>query len=371
MKKLILSAELKVPSFQTVISGRQKIVRKLSAEGKIEVLAGEKVVPEDVMAEGARVSGFRSIPLADSLEVPPGQALKYAKVALHDKVSPEQILATRRKLFREINIKSPLSGVVAEYNKQTGNLRIEFTTRREKLTAGCWGTVTKIFPKTGVEIETDLVKIIGVAGTGRPREGELKVLAKAEEFLLPEAINQDLTGKIIFGGARITKAALGKAVSLGLAGIVAGGINVEDFFQAGGGKAGPFWPSSDIGLTLVILEGFGLVPVDGAIYESLKSFDGHFAIIAGDDGELIIPQPIRAKTTKIVEVLRKNASEKVLQIGDNIRIIDPAKLGIRGKVLSISAKKQSLPIGLKNFLVEIETQSGKIIEHYNNLEVVI
>lgn len=371
MKRLLSTLELKVSVFRVVISGTQKLVRKLSSEGKIEVSAREKVVPENIVAEGARVSGFRSIPLADSLEVSPDKALKYVKVAIGDRVSPEQVLATRRKLFREINIKSPLAGIVAEYNKQTGNLRIEFSARREKLTAGCWGTVSKIFPKTGVEIDTYLIKIIGVAGTGRPREGELKILAKPEEFLLPEAITQDLAGKIIFGGARITKAALGKAISLGLAGIVAGGINVEDFFQAGGGKAGPFWPSSDIGLTVVILEGFGLVSVDKKIYQQLKIFDGHFALINGDDGELIIPQPIGVKTTKIIEVLPKNASEKILQIGDDVRIIDPAKLGIRGKVLSISAKKESLPVGLKNFLVEIETEFGKIIEPYNNLEVAI
>lgn len=357
---------LKVGARQRILQDKIKLVRKLMRTGKVLVKTGTVVKPEDVVAAGLITPGFRSIPLAKSLGVDPKLAPKFLKVELGEKVASGQTLALRKKLFGKIEIKSPIDGIVGEYQSSTGLLRIEFITQKERLTAACWGKVSEIFNHTGVEIETQVVKISGVVGTGRTREGQLKIIGKPTDFLLPSAITQDLADKIIFGGAQITRAALAKALGLGVAGVIAGGIHAEDFFEAGGAKLATFPSSSDVGITLVILEGFGLRPVDAQVFQVLQNADGKFAIISGDTAEVIIP-----KFDKLAEKSIKIPKEKILAIGDKVRIIDPVHLGLTGKVSKISQKAELTKIGLENFLVEIETDSGKIVQPYTNLEVLI
>lgn len=365
MRRLLKEVNLKVPVRQ-IIADEVKLTRKLTAPGKILVKANDKVNPEDVIAEGARSSGFRSIPLAAALGVSRSDGGKYLKVTTGAKVAPEQIIATKRKFFREVVIRSPVEGVLKEYNAETGNLRIEFVAKRERLTAACWGKILKVRNELEIEIETKITKVVGVEGAGRAREGQFKIVAKPADFLVPAAVTSDLSGKIIFGGARITKGALGKAISFGVAGIVVGGINVEDFFKAGGGKPGPSSLSSDVGITLVILEGFGLRLVSADVFQALAGFDGKFAIANGDAACLLVPSSKEGESAQ-----GETPREKILSVADKVRITDPVNLGVTGVVLSISDKRQAGLLGLKNFLVEIGTASGKMVQPYSNLEVII
>ncbi len=357
---------LKVPIKQRILKSKLKLVRSLSSAGKILVKTGAVVKPEDVVAEGIIAPGFRSVPIAASLGLSESDAVKFLKVKPGDKVFTQQPIAIRKKLFGQTIIKSPIEGIVKDYDSQTGFLRIEFLRQREKLTAACWGKVTKVTANQSVEIETQVLRICGIVGTGRAREGQLKVITKPADFLLPNLITQDLANSLIFGGAQITRAALAKALSLGVAGIVAGGIGASDFAEAGGGKLAPYWSSSDVGITVVILEGFGLRMIDGEVYGAIEASNGKFAIIDGDQAEIILPQ-----AESVVREPAKFPEEKVLKVGDIVKITDPAHLGITGKVTKLADQPQVSKIGLTNYLVEIETFSGKIVEPYTNLEILI
>lgn len=357
---------LKVPVKKRILKSKLKLVRSLSSAGKILVKPGVSVKPEDIVAEGIVAPGFRSVPMAASLGVSPQDGVKILKVRAGDKVMVGQTLAFRKKLFGQIKVLSPIDGIIKDYDDKTGFLRIEFLRQREKLTAACWGKVTKVEANQFVEIETQVLAISGIVGTGRTREGQLKVITKPQDFLLPNLITQDLADSIIFGGAQITRAALAKALGVGVAGIVAGGIGAADFAEAGGGKLAPFWSSSDVGITLVVLEGFGLRVVDNEVYKAIQASEGKFAIIDGDQAQIILPQAEPVKTLQ-----GETQEEKVLKVGDYVRIINPAHLGLTGKVTKLPEKPEVSKIGLTNYLVEIETFSGKIVEPYTNLEVIL
>ena len=49
-----------------------------------------------------------------------------------------------------------------------------------------------------------------------------------ETVLTPELINEEMKDSIIIGGARMTSEAIQKAISIGAAGVISGGIDDQD-----------------------------------------------------------------------------------------------------------------------------------------------
>jgi len=354
---------------------KQLIKRSLEAPGKILVKPGEKVEASDVIAEGVITAGFRSLPLAEILKVKAKDGSNYLLKKVGERVYPGEIIAKRKSLFglsRRV-LTSPIEGTIAGYDSEGGILRLEFLPQVQRLVAGCNGEVADIPDRKTVIISCVACEIFGVLGSGRTREGVLKVLAKKDEFLLPSVIDETCSGAIIVGGALVSRAALSKAMAVGVAGIIAGGIHARDFFEIGGATMSPFWTSSDVGLTLILTEGFGHRVMSEDIFSCLVENKNKFVLIDGDRAAVTIPQlSVLDKTFSSQEDERsKELVEREIKIGDRVRIIDYDQLGIEGTVKSISRKVQAVPSGLMTYTVEIETNKGRIEIPYQNIEILV
>lgn len=359
--------KITLPQRRFVTENQESIIeRSLPGEGKITTKKGEKVSPEVILGEGEVSQGFRSVPVAEALSVNPKKVSKYLLKKVGDKVFFGEPIARRLRLFGRAKkeVVSPTSGAVISID-DNGSVNIEFRPEAQKLLAGIWGTVEAVHKNRTVEIRSLASQIYGVAGAGRVREGIIKVMCSREEFLLPQAIDEKLSGSILVGGALISRPALAKAVAVGVSGLIVGGMHARDFWEAGGARRTAFWTSSDVGVTIVILQGFGLIAPSEEIYDFLKKYDGRFAIIDGDASKVTIPQK-EGKGEKEVEVPK----EKEVKVGDRVRVLDLAHFGEFGEVSEISESPKNV-LGQDSFTLKVETKHGTIEIPHQNAEIVL
>lgn len=359
--------KLSLPTRRFIAQEEEKIIkRSLSGSGKIYVKKNAQVSPEDILGESEMSVGFRCVSVAHTLGVNPKKISKYLLKKKGDHVFLGETLARKTALFGRFKneLKSPASGTIVGID-ENGDINIEFRRETQKLVSGVWGRVEDIHGDKTVEIKTQLSEVRGVCGAGRIREGILKILCSRQDFLLPRAIDSQMSGSIIFGGALVSREALSRAVAVGVSGIITGGMHARDFWEAGGAHESAYWTSSDVGLTVIILQGFGLVAPSQEVFDFLKVNEGKFAVVDGDSATITIP-------LREVEAVKQVVydDQKELEIGDRVRILDLNHFGEFGKVSEIT-KGQKKVFTHETTLIKVETSHGTIDIPYQNLEILI
>ena len=145
-------------------------------------------------------------------------------------------------------------------------------------------------------------------------------------------------------------------------------MHTLDFVSAGGRIVENF-SSSDVGMTVVLTEGFGPAPISQQIFEILKKNEGRLSIINGEEGKLTIP----LKTDKKLEAYLSDKTEgvRVLKIGDYVRIIGNFELGFEGKLTSINKSTQRLSNGLEVILATVKNSVKEVKVPVQNLEIIV
>lgn len=355
------------------------ITRKLSGNGQILVQQGQQVIASDVIGQGYQAKGFRKISLAKLLGEPPKKATKYLNHKLGSKIYKDELLAFKPGGFLrdEKIVVSPLDGVIDYYDQSSGELQVSFLPQKVNLPAGVFGIVENVNESNGeVIIKTQATQIFGILGSGRSREGNLEIISSSGDLITSTRINSSHTGHILVGGGLVYNDAIFKAMSFGVHGIISGGINFKDYEMMSAGiklkNRG-----TDIGLSVLICEGFGSIPIGEDIFEILKEHRGNFAILDGNRMVLSLPSQDsatlnRVKSVALPQKYVEGVSEEVaveIKLGQTVRIIG-SPLGQIGKVVSIDSSATLLDSGINIVLLIMEGKSRKIKVPYTNIEVI-
>lgn len=332
-----------------------KIERRLPGPGKVLVRSGDQVSPDEIVGEAQISGGFRKINLSNLLGITAGEVNRALLKKPGEVVYKGEPLARSSKLLglkRKVYL-SPADGVIEE--AVAGEVTIRFAPTEVTVTSGFNGIIESVAEGEAVTVRTNVARIKGVVGAGHERFGHLRLAHKPSEFLLPQHIDASDSGKIIVGGAIVTADTIEKALALGVRGIVTGGIN---FHETLGWTEG-----SDIGLTIVSLEGYGFHSIDPGLYKSLSRYEGRYAAISGQTASLLI---------SIDEEAEESADPgwRELQLGDTVRIISGENLGQVGQAESVSTKPVTLESGLTSTVVTLKVGGGKMIAPWQNLEIV-
>ena len=118
---------------------------------------------------------------------------------------------------------------------------------------------------------------------GGETHGELAKAVESRDTPLTSAeIKPEHRDKILVGGSVATLDALREAVNQGVKGIIVGGVDQKDLtyflgYEIGVGVTG----SEEVGLTLILTEGFGVNPIDDSLYGFFMEHAGELACIDG------------------------------------------------------------------------------------------
>jgi len=361
------------PSLKKTELYRVVKTRRLPIKGDVLVKEGDKVAATTVVAK-TNVPGDRQLVNVSydlgrtGIDVKP-----YMHKNVGDIVEAGEVIASRRYkrfLFFGLTEKiccAPIQGII-DYIFGDGRVVFAEPTPVE-LNAYIPGAVTKVLPKEGAVIETLGGYIQGIFGIGGETYGELMVVAESpEDILTAEKIRAECAEKILVGGALVEGKALQKAVEVGVKGIVTGGIDDRDLidflgYDVGVGITG----QEEVGLTVIITEGFGKVRMAEKTFKILKRFEGKFASINGTTQiragvirpEIIIPR-IEVGSDELAKVREEiKAPIERLKPGTPIKIIREPNFGVLGRVVSLPVERQEITTESKVRVLEVELADGR------------
>lgn len=361
-----------------------RVTRILRGKGQINVGVGQEVTPEEIIGSAAISAGFRTLNLSALLGVAAQDVEKYLTKKLGQRVYKGELLAYKKGWFGKKVITAPTDGILDFLNNKTGELKISFMPKKIELPAGVYGVVENVDQARGqATIRTQVSKVYGILGSGKSRDGILHILSKRDTLVGKEIISPKFDGQILVGGSLIFKDAISAAISAGAAGIITGGINVSDYKgMVGGHLVFPKKLDSDVGISMVICEGFGSIPLGNDIFEALQQYEGRFVFIDGNKALISLPSFTSASLTKVkntklpdevdlapnLEHLRENVE---LKAGMEVRVVGNSYSGEQGKVLAIDDSLTLLPSGIKSYLATLETARRKIQLPVADLEIIM
>ncbi|MBI2019065.1 hypothetical protein HYS95_00155 [Candidatus Daviesbacteria bacterium] len=364
-----------------------RVVRVLKGRGSVNVRVGQQVSPEEIIGTGTTMAGFRTLNVATLLGISAKDIQKYLKIKLGQKIYKGELIAYKRSGFLsgEKVVTSPADGVADFLNEKSGELKISFLPKKNDLPAGVYGIVEKADYQRGqVIIRAQASRIHGVLGSGRPRDGILKFLSRKDELINKDRIRPEYDGQVLVGGSLFFKDAISSCISSGVSGIITGGINAEDFRGMIGGRlVFPQKIECDVGISVVVCEGFGSVATGDDIFETLQQYEGKFVFLDGNNALVNLPSfssssLIKVKNTQLPEFQNlpadnfersKNLTE--LQQGMKVRVVGNAYFGEQGKLVALDNTPTLLPSGVKASLATIETSRRKLQVPVANLEVIV
>jgi hypothetical protein len=340
--------------------------RRLPILGEVLVKKGDELGFDTIVAKTDIPGEPNVVRIDEILGVLSEDVPVYMVKKVGDKVEKDEIIAKSSSMFGLIkkNAASPFAGIIESVSDSSGQVVIRAPPIPVELKAYVRGTVAEVIPKEGVIIETNAAFIQGICGISGERHGKIRVaIGTPEDVLTAETISPDDKGKILIGGSLVTYDAIEKALQVGAIGVVAGGIEGNCLSKFIGYEMGvAITGEEEVGLTLIITEGFGKMRMSSRTFSLLKEFDGHEAAINGTTQiragvlrpEIIIPHKL------VLSKLEEELSRGMVP-GTPVRIIGDPYFGKIGTVSSLPVQLKKVETGSDVRVVDVKLEDGEIV----------
>ncbi len=352
--------------------------RILPLKGDVLVKKGDKVKANDLVAQTFLPGKVIPLKLANKLGVLPALLPQYMKVQPGEILKKGQVLAETKGflgLFKS-SVRSPIEGELESISQHTGQALLREPKVPIQVKAFIDGIVVDVIEKEGVVIENKSAYVQGIFGLGHETNGVIKMLiADPGQVIGSKDITDECRDKIIVTGAVLTLDIIEKAQSVGVRGVITAGIEDQDIKKLLGHDIGvAITGHEDIGLTIVVTEGFGKINMARKTFELLKKFEGYQASIHGMTQiragvirpEIIIPLEFEEKELKDIKT-----KVSTLEIGGMIRIIRQPNFGKIGKITGLPEKLFEVESETKVRILEAELEDGtKVTLPRANVEVI-
>lgn len=354
------------PGLKVVETALVRKQRRLPLAGEVLVKKGDKVKALDVVARTFLPGNVETVNVANKLGMPPEDIPKYMLLEKGAKVEEGQVIARMKQLFGLFTSKaaSPVKGAVETVSDVTGQVIIREPPMEVSVTAYVDGEVVEVIGDEGVDVECVGTFVQGIFGIGGEAHGEMKTVASGPgDVLAPEDIGPECEGKVILGGSLATAAALKKAIEVGAVGVIAGGFHDRDLRNFLGFDLGVAITGHEtLGVTLVVTEGFGEMPMAQATFELLASREGMLASVNGATqirAGVIRPEIIIPRAGKVMaKVGVEEGDESNLEVGSRVRAIREPYFGKLGEVTSLPVELQILDSEAKVRVLGVKFDDG-------------
>lgn len=309
--------------------------RLLPHAGEITVSKGQKVSPVQVVARTSQPQGYKIVPAAEILDVPPEELPKYLLVEEGAAIQRKKPLLRRSRLLGSKQYVSPINGVL--YQVGNGRLILQHTPRLLELRAMVEGLVHSVRPGRGVVIETAGALLQVAWASPQEGYGKIRVVSEAEAPLRARYIDADARGAVIVAGFIDDLEPLEKAEENSVRGVIAGSmpsalLSALDRFR----------------FPIMITEGFMGQPMAEPFFQLLQQAEGREASLFGQSSgaegnrpEIIIPLPVDRPLESLPLQM------PVLAAGDRVRILRAPYTGQVGKVVTVYNRPRRSGIGIQ------------------------
>ncbi len=350
------------------VAGRTLIqkMRRLPLSGEVVVKKDAIVGAADIVATTDLPGNVKTVNVANVLGLPPADVPGSMIRQIGDVVKEGDVIASAKSFFGvfKSEAKANTNGKIEGVSEVTGQVTIREAPIPVEVDAYVDGKVVEVMPKEGVVVETTGAFIQGIFGVGGEQYGTLKRIVDGPDVALtPDRIPADAKGLILIGGSEVDRKTIEKAKQAGARGLVVGGIDAEELRLLLGYDLGvAITGNEEIGLTVIVTEGFGRLTMARKTFDLLSKMDGRLASING-------ATQIRAGVQRpeiIVPVLEESAHSIEegfvggLEIGSPIRVIREPYFGHLGTVAELPAELQPLETEASVRVLKVKFADGSI-----------
>lgn len=342
--------------------------RRLPIPGEVCVKKGDEVDYGTVIAK-TLVSGDPEIVKVAAIlgfSSKPADLPAYMKKKVGDKVEKDEIIAGYSVLFGLLKkwVQSPIDGVIELISTVTGQVVIRGLPIPVEVDSYIPGKVVEVLLREGAVLETNAAFIQGIFGIGGESHGIIKMgVESPNDELTQDHIKAEHRGMVLVGGSMVAYEALRKAAEVGVSCVVSGGIRHNDIKRFMGEEIGvAITGQEEVGLSIIITEGFGRMKMSQRTFDLLKSFEGYNAAVNGSTQiragvlrpEIIIPHG--ATGDSAVEELASG-----MVPGTPIRVIRQPYFGAIGKVANLPVELQQIQTRSRVRVLDVKIEDGKIV----------
>ena len=363
-------------SAQTIIRSE----RRLPLMGDVLVEVGNQVSAEDIVAQTDLPGNVQMIHAANLMGTSPSSVGRFMLKKVGDPVEQGEIIAQSNGLFGlfKSEVKSPISGTIENISDVTGQVVIQEPATPVQTWGYIDGQVIEVMENEGAVIETWGTLIQGIFGIGGETVGQLQMIVDSpHQPLTPELIQADHEGQILVGGSTVDRQTVEFAIDKGVKGIVCGGIDDRELYQLLGYELGvAITGSEQIGLTLMITEGFGQISMAKQTFDLLlqrqgmkSSLNGTTQIRAGvQRPEIVIPLEKDGNSSLDKDIA---TIQNALDVGTQVRLIRSPYFGQLGEVTKLLVEPQSLETEAQVRVLEVQLHDQeRIVLPRANVEIV-
>jgi len=341
--------------------------RLLPITGEVLVHIGDAVHGRQVVARASMPGDVHLVNLANALSVPPADVRECVVKKVGDHIEAGEVLARTKGLFGlfKNEFRSKATGTIEAISDVTGQVIIRGPAMPVEVAAYLTGTVVEVLPNEGCIVQTQGSFVQGIFGVGGETLGRVRMACAAPGRPLDaEDIRPDMAGAVIVGGGRVTADAIRRAVGVGAVAIVAAGLDDQDLREILGYDLGvAITGSEELGISLVITEGFGDIDMAPRTFDLLAAHEGKEASVNGATQiragvlrpEVVIPAQSAAPNRASPTI---TAAEGVF-IGAPVRAIRDPYFGRIGKVAALPTELQTLESGGRARVFEVVFESGE------------
>ncbi|MDD5572537.1 MAG: hypothetical protein WBI42_01890 [Candidatus Hydrothermia bacterium] len=354
--------------------------RRLPLPGEVVVKEGDRVTAETVVARTELPGNVQPVNVAGLLSIPPQEVKSVMLKNVNESVRKGEPIAESKSFFGlfKNSVTSPVDGIIESISDITGQVIIREPAIPITVNAYIDGVVVEVIPNEGVVVETEASFVQGIFGIGGETIGEILVVADSpEQELTKEMIKPEMNGKIVIGGSYVTSDALREAVKCKVHGIVVGAIddkNLKDFLGYDIGVA--ITGNEQKGITLMVTEGFGKIPMAKRTFELFNELNGKKASMNGATqirAGVIRPEVIvslKEKPSNVAEESEGDLNQGLIA-GTMVRVIREPYFGKIGKVTDLPPELKIIETEAKVRVLEIEFDDGvKAIVPRANVEII-
>ena len=352
--------------------------RRLPLRGQVLARAGDSVGPHDVVARTELPGNVQTLNLASRLGVAPIRVPSTLTTALGSDVHTGQVIAETRGLFGLAGrtVAAPADGFLESVSSVTGQLILREPPIPVEVNAYVRGVVVEVLPDEGVVVEARGALLQGIFGVGGETWGAIAVAVDSPEAALtPVRLRPEHRGHVVVGGAHVTYEALQRARALGVSAVVVGGLDDLDLRRLLGRDLGvAITGSEDLGLTLVLTEGFGRIPMSDRAWSLLAARAGRLASVSGATQiragvlrpEVLIPEsdpsPIPAE----------HETGSGLAVGSLVRVIREPHFGRAGQVVELPTELRQLETEarVRVLVVVFPGDGARVVVPRANVEII-
>ncbi|UCH58173.1 MAG: hypothetical protein JSV18_04160 [Candidatus Bathyarchaeota archaeon] len=342
-------------------------IRRLPIFGEVFVKVGDAVAYDTTVAR-TEISGEPEIvKAAKIIGLEPDELPPYLLKQIGDKVEEGELIAYYTAFFglMKKRVPSPITGIIEAISEVTGQVIIRGSPVPVEVDAYIPGKVVEVLPGEGAVIETNAAFIQGIFGIGEERHGKIHIAVdSSDEELTADHVKPEYKGDVLVGGSMVTMDALKKSVDLGVSCVVVGGVRHDDLTTFIGEEIGvAITGQEEVGITLIVTEGFGRMRMSQRTFDLLKSFEGYQASVNGATQiragvlrpEIIIPHE------QGLERSTDGALASGMIPGTPVRIIRQPYFGAIGKVTFLPIELQQVESESHVRVLDVELDDGRVV----------